>query len=89
MRQFTGAMLALLPLQCLLVWAYAAHPSELRRLAVRDQTYQLGSILRWVDAHRAAAGGLAAMWLVLQGAAAALGCAFTCCPPRPRRRHPW
>ena len=79
----------LLPLQVLAVWAYAAHPSELRRLATRDQTYTLSSVLAWADAHHAAAAALASMWLVLQTAAVLLGCAHACCPPGPRQKHPW
>ena len=88
--QFTGASLVLLPLQALLVWAYCAHPSELRYLAERDQSYLLSSILDWVDAHRSLAGGLAAIWLLLQTAAVLLGVAHGCCarePPHPK--HPW
>lgn len=90
LAQFTGASLVLQPLQALLVWAYVAHPSELRYLAERDQSYLLSSILDWVDAHRSLAGGLAAVWLTLQTAAVLLGLAHGCCaggPPPPK--HPW
>lgn len=87
--QFTGAALALLPLQVLLVWAYVAHPSELRRLADRDQTYALAGILDWCNAHRSLAAGLAGLWLLLQAGAAVLGSVHACCPGAPRPRHPW
>lgn len=85
--QYTGATLALLPLQLLVVWAYAEHPSELRRLADRDQTYTLQAILAWADAHASLAAGLAGLWLLLQAAAAVLGSVYACCPAR--QRHPW
>lgn len=87
MHCYTGATLALLPLQVLVVWAYVEHPSELRRLADRDQTYTLQAILAWTDAHSSLAAGLAGLWLVLQAAAAVLGSAYACCPAR--QRHPW
>lgn len=90
MLQFTGAALALLPLQATLVWAYAYHTTELRWLAARDQTYLLTASLDWCDAHTAAAQLLAALWLVLQVAAVLLGCILACCPAPPsRQQHTW
>ena len=72
------------------MWAYVAHPSEVQRLAERDQTYLLSQILAWVDARPSLAAGFSAAWLLLQACGAALGAAYACCPPRPPPpRHPW
>lgn len=86
---FNGATLVLLPLEALLVWAYVAHPSQLRWLADRDQTYALTSILDWVDGHAHLAAGLAALWLLLQATAVLLGSIHACCPTSRRYKHPW
>ncbi|EFN51667.1 expressed protein [Chlorella variabilis] len=87
--QLTGATLVLLPLEGLLVWAAHAHPSQLRWLADRDQTYALSGILDWTDGHGTLAAGLAALWLVLQAAAVLLGAVYCCWPGGRRYKHPW
>lgn len=87
---YTGATLVLLPLEALLVWAYAAHSSQLRWLAVRDQTYAATAILDWVDGNVQLAAWAAAFFLLLQAMAVLLGSVYACCPTAPRQgKHPW
>lgn len=87
--QLTGATLVLLPLELLLFWAARAHPSQLRWIADRDQTYMLTAVLDWVDAHGPLAAAAAATWLVVQAATVVLGAVHSCCPGRRRDKHPW
>ena len=84
----TGAFLALLPLEVAAVGLWWKDETALQELAESDPSGGLAATLEWVDAHTAAAGGLAAVAGVLQLLAVLLSTCLSCLPRR-RKRHPW